>query len=413
MLLATEQLHIRASHYAERSFALTQVLDMRAGVDVVRAVQAGTRTPRALVWDAHNSSSVLAARSFVQQGWAVDWLGSSRSLWGRLPLWSTRTFVGEHGDPVLERIFNEHPVDALLLHGDDQVRWMLRRWRSLPASVHRHLPPAESLEIGLSKLRSMQQARERGIPVLDTIVCASRADVAAAGTQLGTRDEIVLKGEGGASGKTVLALRAGEIPSASQWHAVTSQSPTVMVQRRIRGPRCLVTVVYEHGTERAACVHEKLVAYPLAFGPSAFGVTRRIEILHEYAQSIFRALQWHGIADIEFRQDLADGRWYFIEINPRVCATLGIQERAGMDLAGAWARVCAGRGDLDPPERNYREGVRYAWSVRALAVLMRRPWRMPLWGMRCLLSADSDFAGLDPARRTQVLRLGLWTARHE
>jgi len=393
---------------------MTQVVHTpRTRTAVERRLPAISHAPRALLWDGRNSSSVLVARSFVQQGWAVDWLGARESPWSRMSLWSTRTYINDEGDPVLDHVFHGHPLDALMLHGDNQVRWVLRHWNTLPENLRRHLPPAESLEIGLSKQRSMQRARDLGVPVLETIVCASRADVAAAAARLGTRGEIVLKGEGSAGGAAVLALPAGKAPSADQWHTVTRQAPAVLVQRRIRGPRFLVTVVYERGKERAACVHEKVVAYPFAFGPAAFGVTRRVEILHAYTQRLFVSLLWHGIADIEFRLDPEDGRWYFMEINPRVCATLGIQDRAGMDVAGTWARICAGRGAESPPGRNYREGVRYAWSQRAIALALRRPWSVPWWGLKCLASADSDLDIVEPAQRHLALRLGLWTARHE
>jgi predicted ATP-grasp superfamily ATP-dependent carboligase len=202
------------------------------------------------------------------------------------------------------------------------------------------------------------------------------------------------------------------LPGDSQWQAVTRHAPTVLVQRRIRGPRYLVTVSYARGVERAACVHEKVVAAPYAFGPAAFGVTRRLDVLHDYAAKMFTALQWHGIADIEFRQDLADGRWYFMEINPRVCATLGIEVQAGLDLVGDWARVCAGHELDEAPGRRYRDGVRYAWGTRAVALMASRPWRMPLWGIGLLASEACDFDVMDTAMRRYAVRTGLWIARH-
>jgi hypothetical protein len=372
---------------------------------------AGTRIPRALVWDSNNSSSLLAARSFVQAGWQVDWLGFQDSPWQRAVVWNSRQVVGGFADPALERILAEHPLDALLLHGDDQVRWMLAHWQRLPQAIHRNLPPAGSLETTLSKHRSLEFVRGLGIPVLDSVACASRDEVVAASERLGPH--VVLKGEGGAAGSSIVGLRAGQRPSEAQWHAVTCHGPKPILQKRIAGPRALVTVAYEHGVERAAVAHEKSVAYPPAFGPCAFGITRRYETVHAYAEKIFAALQWHGVADIEFRQDAGDGRWYFMEINPRVCATLGIQASAGLDVMAAWARICAGRGAENPAPRSYREGVPYAWGTRALALAMRQPWRVPAWGARCLLSDACDLDVMDADLRRSVLRTAFWLARHE
>ncbi len=368
--------------------------------------------PRALFWDANNSSSLLAAQAFLRHGWQIDWLGSADSPWRHSGVWTTRTIVSGLKDPGLERIFNTHPLDALLLHGDNQVRWILSNGSRLPARAQAHLPSAESLEIGLSKQRSMHLASTLGIPVLDTVLCRSRDEVPAAAARVGAGRRIVLKGEGGAAGDTLVGLAAGAVPTLAQWRGVAAHAPIVMLQKRITGPRYLVTVAYERGVERAACVHEKSIAYPSDFGPCAFGVTRRLDTLHDYAARLFGALQWHGIADVEFRQDAEDGHWYFMEINPRVCATLGIQERAGLDLVGAWVAVCEGRGADDAPGRDYRDGVTYAWATRALARWMRAPWTVRPWQIRCLLSANSDLHLMEPALQANALRTALWMARH-
>lgn len=372
-----------------------------------------TRLRRALVWDAGNSASALAARSFARRGWIVDWLGAIASPWNHSSCWNgTRISITGPQDPALDRILRQHPLDALLLCGDDQVRWMLARWPELPPAVHAQLPPPESLSLALSKHESMSLARRLGLPVLETLRGNSRLAVVDAGRALlPARGEIVVKGEGGAAGTTVFALSKGKVPSDLQWRRATRLSPSVLVQRRIRGPRFLVTVAYERGAERAACVHEKVAAFPYAFGPTAFGITRRVDLLHDYAQRLFGELQWHGIADVEFRLDRDDGRWYFMEINPRVCATLGIQERAGLDLAGAWARVCEAAGEECGDPRAYRDGVAYAWSVRAMALALRQPWRVPRWGWRCLTSSDSDQDSMGFGSRARALRSSLWMAR--
>ena len=258
----------------------------------------------------------------------------------------------------------------------------------------------------------MQLARTLDVPVLETERCTSSAAVAEASRRLAPGGEVVLKGEGGSAGSAVVSLRAGETPRHDAWRAVTRHAPVVLVQRRLRGPRVMATVVYERGVERAAVAHQKIASFPFHFGPTAFGVTRHVEAVHDYAQRMFGALHWHGISNIEFRQDLHDGRWYFMEINPRVNCSLGIQERAGLDIGAAWAAVCEGRGAEEAPGRAYRDGVPYAWAVRGLALAMRRPWSLPPWALGCLFSENSDLPLLDAPLRRAALRQALWMARH-
>lgn len=367
------------------------------------------RQRRALVWDSKNTSSVLIARALRARGWAVDWIGSPASIWRESDAFDgTRNIL----DAVpLERVLAEHPLDALFLHGDDQIRRLLDSWKSLPPHVRRHLSDPDALETALSKHASMDLARRLNVPVLPTAGCYTPEEARAASIELAPGGQVVLKGEGGSAGSTVRAMRAGSLPDAATWASLTRLSEQVMVQRRITGPRMLVTVVYEHGHERAACAHEKVAAWPADFGITAFGVTRHVHEVHEYAHRLFQTLGWHGPANVEFRQDRTDGRWYFMEINPRVGASVGIQAAAGVDIAATWAAVAAGDGEREAPGRAYREGVRYAWSVPALSLAMARPLSVPVWGWKSLLNGDSDLAQLDPALRGRALKLALWMAR--
>lgn len=395
---------------------------MRADLDLVAApslagLEAGPDAVqlrpgrRALLWDSANTSALLTARALCRNGWTVDWVGGAVSPWR-----ASRYFNGRHtvvtgpSDPRLPELFAAHPLDALFLHGDDHVRWMLQNWERVPR-VHRHLAPPESLHTALSKEATARLATQLAVPVLPTEICDSPEAVAEAGSRLAPGAPLVLKGEGGAAGTTLAALRGGRRPDPAVWSQVTRFMPQVMVQRRIAGPRVFMSVVYDHGAELAACAHEKAATFPHQFGPTAFGVTRHVPEVHTYARRMFEALRWHGPANIEFRQDRRDGTWYFMEINPRMGASMGIQDAAGLDLAGTWAAASTG-GAPAPPHDTYRDGVHFAWVVRGLALAMRRPWHLPGWGLGCLLGPNSDFAALDTPLRRRALRLALWTARH-
>jgi predicted ATP-grasp superfamily ATP-dependent carboligase len=370
----------------------------------------GTRR-RALIWDGKNTSSVLTARTLRARGWRVDVILAPNCPWrGEVSFDGERTLAEEgRDDALIERTLAEHPMDALFLHGDGQVRWLLKRWEGLSPSVKRHLPEAEALERVLSKDGSARLARSLGVPVLETRRCHSPEEVEAAARELAGRGQVVLKGEGSSAGNAVRAYRACRRLSAADWAALTRLRPYVLVQRRIRGKRLFVTVVYERGVERAACAHEKVLTWPYAFGVTAVGVTRNIPEVHESVRRMFQALAWNGVANAEFRQDVEDGRWYFMEINPRVNCSIGIQEQAGIDVVDTWAAVCEGRGAELEPAPGYRSGVRYWWAVPTLALTLRRPWRVPWWGL--LRRAGSDWASLDGATRMRLLRVALWSAR--
>ena len=374
--------------------------------------EAMTRSRRALIWDARNSASLLIARSLRAEGWTVDWLGMRDAIAAEsLLIDGERYFVAPGDDSALRIVLEEHPLDAFFVHGDDSMRWLLARHAQLPWHVRRHLSDPESLRIALSKEQSLEFVRRLGIPIPRTRRARDAKEIEREAADLG--GDVVLKSDGGSAGSTVRLLREGERADPALVEKLTAGGTRpVLVQRRLTGPKLLVTVVYERGVERASCAHEKIAAWPASFGVTAFGVTRRVPEAHDYAHRIFQLLAWHGPANVEFRQDARDGRWYFMEINPRVPSSIGLPGEAGVNIGSAWANVCAGRGSDVRPIRTWREGVAYAWSVPALAFVLRHPRdgasMLRRWWHG---GARSDFGALAGPSRWKALRLALWHAR--
>lgn len=363
---------------------------------------------RALIWDSNNTASVIAAHTMAAHGWRVDAILPPSSPWrGELAFNGERT-IASVDDPCLEEIICEHPADALFLFGDDQVRWFLARYSRLPAHLRAQLPPPASAELALSKERSAQLAAELGVPTLPTRFGETKVQVERIARELGDGHEVVLKGDGGSAGSAVRTHRSSTAIVDPVWQAITAHSPRVGVQKRLRGPRLFVTVVYEHGCERAACAHRKLAVWPKHFGITAVGITEKHEAVHDYTERIFRALNWHGVANVEFRQDIDDGQWYFMEINPRVNASLGLQSRAGLNVPAIWAAISRGEGNQIGPSRAYSEGVGWWWAVPTFALMLHRPWQVAQHVHWKTMGTDWDF--LNPASRAGVLKLATWHA---
>lgn len=365
---------------------------------------------RVLVWDSLNTASVLVAQQLRARGYVVDSIEAPITRW-RISSGSEeqRIVVAPGDDAAIERALFERPLDGLYLFGDEQVRWLLARWERLPARLRDKLSPRGSLEVALSKQRSNELARELGAPTIPTERCASEAEVYRAAWALaGEGGEVIIKGEGSSGGSAVRALRVGQRLAPGDWEALTTRAGSVMVQPRLSGPRLVLTVGYERGVERASCGHVRHASWPTDFGTTAVGVTHYVEEAHEYTRRLFGALAWNGPANIEYRQDLRDGRWYFIEINPRIGSSIGLQARAGVDIVSSWAEIFEGRGAAQAGGSTYRSGVGYWWAVNTITLALRRPDLLP-WAQ--LPSMGSDWAALDSQARLGVLRVALWQAR--
>lgn len=370
-----------------------------------------TSVRRALVWAARNSSPGLVARSLRRRGWQVDWLGTREVLDAVMPSDEDAIVLRGPDDLALDRALRELPLDAFLLHGDDQVRALYERRHGLSETVLRHLPPLGSVDVALSKERSAQLAGQLGVPVPRTVRCTDPRDLQAARREVAGDGPAIVKGDGGSAGSRVRLLRPRQMLTPAEWDDLAASAGSVQVQKQLTGPRLFVTVAYERGEERAACGHQKLGVWPHPFGVTAIGVTRFVPEVHESTERMFSTLRWHGLANVEFRQDREDGRWYFMEINPRVNCSLGIQAAAGIDFGEVWAAICEGRGRAEAPGRRYRSGVRYWWAAPMIALALRRPWSARHW-MPSLLGAGCDLFELESSARWASVRRGLWLARH-
>jgi len=111
------------------------------------------------------------------------------------------------------------------------------------------------------------------------------------------------------------------------------------------------------GAPRAAFCARKLHQYRPGFGVMCFGRSEYKETVVAPALQLLYFLGYRGLASLEFKYRAADGRYYFIEMNPRLpwysalfaTADVNLPQLAWLDLTG---------GDATPPVRQ-RDGVHW------------------------------------------------------
>jgi biotin carboxylase len=115
-------------------------------------------------------------------------------------------------------------------------------------------------------------------------------------------------------------------------------------------------------------------------------------VLLELGMRIMRTLRWTGFASADFIRR-SDGRYIFLEVNPRLWGSAAAARSAGVDLFTPFAAVLA--GELPAPDLTFatdqdvRIFPRYLLSpaywrptgvlraVRDLLAAERHPWRHP------------------------------------
>ena len=117
----------------------------------------------------------------------------------------------------------------------------------------------------------------------------------------------------------------------------------------------------ESSNIKAAFVHKKLRMYPVQGGPS----TLREGVIHphimELGLSLLKALNWVGIAMVEFKVDPRDGIPKLMEINPRFWGSLQLAIFSGVDFPYLILKMA--KGEQFEPVLQYPIGRRSRWLL--------------------------------------------------
>ncbi len=368
---------------------------------------------RALILDRRAGTlSIQLCRALARRGYQVEVFGEQGSAAFRSRYCGhALEALAWHPDlvaPVLQRIMEDKPYDVVYLCNEEilEILHRIRRsspWKALPLSE------ASTIDTLLSKHATLARMARAGVAVPTTIVPASEHEVEQAGYDL--RLPLLVKGERGDGGKNVrLVKRREDLQPTYRQIACREKAygGRPALQEVIRGEAYSVGGLFLEGRALRICAHRKLLTYPPAGGWTVKGVTERPKGLLEECMKVFEGLRYTGLGHVEFILDRRDGRYKFIELNPRVWGSIGIVEHAGVDLYQPYQAMAQGL----PVEQDlrYREGVLYHRFSGEVRLMLRRPLRLPGFLKDALdPRVRSDFEWADAKPHLFSLT---WTLRH-
>jgi D-aspartate ligase len=92
-------------------------------------------------------------------------------------------------------------------------------------------------------------------------------------------------------------------------------------------------VFFRDGRAHSSLVAKRLRQHPREFGRAATYVeTAELPEVEELAQRFLRAINFYGLAEVEFKQDPRDGRYKILDVNARAWGFHGLGQAAGVDF---------------------------------------------------------------------------------
>lgn len=132
-----------------------------------------------------------------------------------------------------------------------------------------------------------------------------------------------------------------------------------ILQEYIPGEGYGFYALFNKGNVRAIFMHKRIREYPVTGGPSTAAESIYHTDLREQGLKLLNALNWHGLAMVEFKKDSRDGEFKLMEINPKVWGSLDISIASGVNFPYLLIKM-AMEGDIEPIF-NYKIGVKFRW----------------------------------------------------
>ena len=323
---------------------------------------------RILITDGHWRKSLAAVRALGRQGIRVT-VGEStrlataafskychRALVYPSPLYRPLEFVD-----FLIKELSRHSYQMLLPMEDETVHLLSQYHSDFSRLTFLPIVSPEKFQFARSKDKILKLAEALGIPTPKTWYTDDIAQLD------GLKDSlpypVVIKPRMG-SGAVGISYPNDPSELTEHYLSVHARHPYPLIQELI--PRegtgyGASFLLDEKGVVRASFIHKRLREYPVSGGASTLRESVVRDDVRDMALTLLRALDWFGVAMVEFKIDPRDGIPKLMEINPRFWGSLSLAIDAGVNFPYLLFRMS--RGERFQPVDSYQIGKKCRWLL--------------------------------------------------
>lgn len=204
------------------------------------------------------------------------------------------------------------------------------------------IPGDKAIDIALDKEKTWQLARELGVRAPASVLLSSLSEIGQVRqfpvVLKPTHSKVMVDGELRTLAVAVVRSEAERQEQLLRWLPLTP----VQQQQYVAGRGVGVEFLFDRGRKIWHFAHERVHEYPLTGGASSYrrSIDPPAALLHD-AEKLLTALQWHGVAMVEFKMD-ANGQYWLMEINPRLWGSLALSVDAGVDFPLGLLQIAKG-----------------------------------------------------------------------
>jgi len=320
------------------------------------------------ITDGHWRKSLAAVRALGRKGIKVTVGESSRVATAAFSKYCHRAVVypSPQNTPsgFLDFLFGElsrHSYRMILPMEDETVTLLSQHHAEFSQLVYLPIVSFEKLQLARRKDTVLHTAEQLGIPIPKTWYVKDLAELA--GLEHRLPYPVVIKPQT-SSGAVGISYPKDPGDFMHQYLSIHRRFPYPLIQELIprEGPGYGASFLLdENGEVRASFVHRRLREYPVTGGASTLRESVRHDDIRDMARTLLNALDWHGVAMVEFKLDIRDRIPKLMEVNPRFWGSLSLAIESGVNFPYLLYRMS--RGETFQPVEQYQIGKRCRWFL--------------------------------------------------
>ena len=327
---------------------------------------------RILLTDGNYKHCLGAARSLASNGHVVDVIGPKYCL-ARYSKFVNRLVdvqdnFNEERFHLFLKFLEIERYDVLMPIGAKSVLLVSKHRDLIEPFVHLAVAAAESISICMDKFRTANFAKSIGISVPRTWEFRSLDELK---ENISSLDyPLVLKNRSEThDGRPFYVNSEKELRNTLDSQMFRDRHATQgvpVLQEYIDGVGVGFFASYKNGEQTHYFMHQRIREVPPTGGSSCCAISIQNPKLREYGTRILDALKWHGVAMVEFKEDIRTGHLYLLEINPKFWGSLELAIASGVDFPLIYAGISTNR--VLPSKKTYIEGLKYHWPLNGEVV---------------------------------------------
>ena len=298
-----------------------------------------------LITDGENRSALAVTRSLGRKGCCVFVAGRDYGNISASSKYCRRAFAtpdplsnGADYAHAITEIASRESINVIFPMSEQSVYCLNRARARLGPHVVLACAPQEKMEAVSNKFTLFQVAEKLGVAIPETLYVTDADDFMAKRAQISLFPVVVKPAFSKIEvGDKIISTGVMYAASLSELDQLYQTRPALrfpsLIQELIVGVGTGLFTLYDHDHHLALFSHRRLLEKPPSGGVSVLSESILLDNkMVEAAGKLLSEVGWQGIAMVEFKRDIRDGKAKLMEINGRFWGSLQLAVSSGVDF---------------------------------------------------------------------------------